>query len=94
MHWLAHDILVELDALALVHGSSPVVGWVTASIGVACAIPQHDDSPSLLMKRADQALYMRKDRQGRHGVTVAEPDADLATELKVEAAPISPATLS
>ncbi|MCT0224921.1 GGDEF domain-containing protein [Synechococcus sp. CS-1328] len=90
---MAHDILAALDALALVHGSSPVVGWITASIGVACAIPQHDDSPSLLMERADQALYIRKDRQGRHGVTVAEPDVDLATELEVEAAPISPVTL-
>ncbi|CAK6687172.1 hypothetical protein IFHNHDMJ_00146 [Synechococcus sp. CBW1107] len=81
---LAHDILATLDAMALVHGSSPVVGWVTASIGVACAIPQRDESASLLMERADQALYVRKGRLGRHGVTVAEPSADVSVKLKTE----------
>ena len=77
---MAHEILAALDAMALDHGSSPVVGWVTVSIGVASIIPQRDASASLLIERADRALYFRKDRQGRHGVTVAEADVDLAAE--------------
>ena len=36
------------------------------------------------MERADQALYVRKGRLGRHGVTVAEPSADVYVELKTE----------
>jgi diguanylate cyclase (GGDEF)-like protein len=70
---LAQEIVSALDAAAIQHGSSPVANWVTASIGVASAIPQREGSERQLVERADRALYSRKRDHGRHGVTAADP---------------------
>ena len=70
---LAQEIVTALDSAALQHGSSPVADWVTASIGVASAIPQPESSERQLVERADRALYSRKRDHGRHGVTAADP---------------------
>lgn len=48
------------------HAGKEIV--VTASFGVACA-PQHGKGPEELLKRADEALYLSKER-GRDQVTV------------------------
>jgi two-component system cell cycle response regulator len=40
--------------------------WVTASVGLA-TLERSDDSPGVLLKRADQALYAAK-RDGRNRV--------------------------
>ena len=70
---LAQEIVAALDAASLEHGSSPVADWVTASIGVASAIPQPEHTGRQLVERADRALYSRKRDHGRHGVTAADP---------------------
>jgi diguanylate cyclase (GGDEF)-like protein len=70
---LAEVIIKALDSACIDHESSPVASWVTASIGVASAIPQQGTSQRQLMEKADQALYHRKRNLGRHGVTAADP---------------------
>lgn len=70
---LAQDIINSLDTACIDHESSPIVGWVTASIGVASAIPQLETTQRQLMEKADRALYHRKRNLGRHGVTAADP---------------------
>jgi diguanylate cyclase (GGDEF)-like protein len=72
---LAQDIINALDSDCIEHESSPVAGWVTASIGVASAIPQQETTQLQLMEKADRALYHRKRNLGRHGVTAADPVA-------------------
>jgi diguanylate cyclase (GGDEF)-like protein len=69
---LAEVIINALDSACIDHESSPVASWVTASIGVASAIPQQGTSQRQLMEKADQALYHRKRNLGRHGVTAAD----------------------
>jgi diguanylate cyclase (GGDEF)-like protein len=69
---LAEAIIKALDSACINHESSPVASWVTASIGVASAIPQQEDSERQLMEKADRALYHRKSNLGRHGVTAAD----------------------
>jgi PleD family two-component response regulator len=44
----------------------PQVGLISASIGVA-TFPQHADDPDILLKRADEALYVAK-QAGRNQV--------------------------
>ena len=68
---LAREIIRAIDALAIEHAASPVVGWVTASIGVASCTPSGSLLPDGLKERADKALYARK-QQGRHGVCLAD----------------------
>ncbi len=69
---LAEVIINALDSACIDHESSPVASWVTASIGVASAIPQQGTSQRQLMEKADQALYHRKRNLGRHGVTAGD----------------------
>ena len=69
---LAEVIINALDSACIDHESSPVASWITASIGVASAIPQQGTSQRQLMEKADQALYHRKRNLGRHGVTAAD----------------------
>jgi diguanylate cyclase (GGDEF)-like protein len=69
---LAREIIQAIDALAIEHAASPVVGWVTASIGVASCTPSGSLLPEGLKERADKALYARKQQQGRHGVCLAD----------------------
>lgn len=69
----ALEIIATIDQLAIAHPNSPVAGWVTASIGVAGGVPLPELSFSMLMQRADDALYQRKRRMGRHGVCLAAP---------------------
>ena len=68
---VANGIVRAIDALTIEHLSSPVADRVTASIGVACCVPSEGLLPSGLMELADGALYRRKKRQGRHGVSLA-----------------------
>ncbi len=69
---LAQGIIQAIDALAIEHVASPVLGWVTASIGVASCTPSASLVPEALKEQADKALYRRKQQQGRHGFCLAE----------------------
>jgi diguanylate cyclase (GGDEF)-like protein len=72
---LAQQILQAIDALAIEHSDSPVTNRVTASIGVASCRPRAQNDAATLIKQADDALYERKKRWGRHGVSVARSEA-------------------
>lgn len=52
-------------------------GHISVSIGVASAMPTLVSGPQELQLRADQALYRRKQHEGRNGVSVAPTPAPL-----------------
>ncbi|MFX4481914.1 diguanylate cyclase, partial [Acinetobacter baumannii] len=53
----------------------PDVGRISASIGVA-TFPQHADDPDILLKRADEALYVAK-QSGRNQVKTSTASTGL-----------------
>lgn len=61
---VAERIRGALKTLKLPHASSPVVPYVTVSIGIACQVPRNNNSAALLLAAADEALYEVK-QQGR-----------------------------
>ena len=69
---VARGIVRAIDRLAIEHAGSAVAAWVTVSIGVASCTPSSQGNPTDLMERADGALYVRKKRQGRHGICLAD----------------------
>ncbi len=66
---IAERVRENIVQLGIPHVGSRL-GRVTASVGIAAAIPQVDAEPSALLERADAALYSAKER-GRNRV-VAE----------------------
>lgn len=69
---LAASICKAVEAMSLRHELSPY-GHVTVSIGVASQIPEDQDVPAALLRRADEALYVAKE-QGRNRAISATPD--------------------
>jgi diguanylate cyclase (GGDEF)-like protein len=68
---LAEAILAALRTKGHRHQLAPS-GIVTASIGIAAAVPGEVETPELLLRYADQALYEAK-RRGRDQVILFEP---------------------
>lgn len=66
---MARKVVQAVADLALPHASSPL-GRISVSVGVACCVPGVDDTPEVLLQRADTALYQAKAR-GRDGVVLA-----------------------
>ncbi|MGB8699371.1 MAG: diguanylate cyclase [Thermosynechococcaceae cyanobacterium] len=58
------DIIAQLQ---IPHDRSPIHPYITLSMGVACAIPSHERSPTSLLDQADQFLYLAK-RGGRNQI--------------------------
>lgn len=65
---MAWNVCKALEALALPHQTS-LFGCVTISVGVAAMVPAKGDTPDILVKCADQALYLAK-AQGRNRVVL------------------------
>lgn len=61
---MAWKICKALEALALPHETS-IFDYVTISAGVAAMVPGNGDTPDILVRRADEALYLAKE-QGRN----------------------------
>jgi diguanylate cyclase (GGDEF)-like protein len=69
---LAQDIIQRFTEIKIPHRGSPLVAWVTLSIGV-CAIPPSPLYRSeILLEQADRALYAAK-ANGRNGYALT-PD--------------------
>ena len=68
---VAHQIQHAIQALALPHEGAPF-GIVTVSFGVATVVPQRDQAPEELVRRADLAMYRAK-QGGRNRIELA-PD--------------------
>ncbi|MDX7950561.1 diguanylate cyclase [Lichenihabitans sp. Uapishka_5] len=59
-----------IEALGIVHNSSPIANHVTASVGVMTTLCEGATQASDLLRRVDVALYSAK-RQGRNTTAVA-----------------------
>ena len=61
---VAETLRTGIQALAIRHPNSGISRWVTASLGIASAVPTANITASDLVHEADQALYCAK-KQGR-----------------------------
>ncbi|MES2298720.1 MAG: diguanylate cyclase [Pseudomonadota bacterium] len=72
---LAENIRRSLAVLRLPHARS-LVGFVTASIGVAVVVPHESMTPDTLVRMADQAMYRAKAGGRNQVVMAADETAD------------------
>jgi diguanylate cyclase (GGDEF)-like protein len=70
--YIAEKIRQTLEKRAIAHSKSSVAPFVTLSLGVATVVPNDKGTPELLIKCADDALYLAKS-SGRNRVMVWEP---------------------
>ncbi len=68
---VAERIRAEVEDLVIPHANSEVGPWVTLSLGVASVTPNAETQSSILISRADQALYSAKG-SGRNRVCLME----------------------
>jgi two-component system cell cycle response regulator len=81
-HCNIYDAMKKAEAIrAMIEMSKPSDLEVTASIGVASLIEQHDEDFDKLYKAADNAVYHSKEN-GRNQVT-ADAESIEASELKL-----------
>ena len=60
---IAEDLRSAVAGLAIEHAASPICGYVTISIGIACLRPDHSGlTTAALVREADRNLYLAKDR--------------------------------
>ena len=76
---IAETIRTSIKALQIPHKSSLADSVVTVSLGVATTIPTAKYMPEMLLKAADDALYLAKNR-GRDAVAVYEHSTALSSE--------------
>ena len=72
---IAERLRTGIESAAMMHPTSPIAAWVTASIGVCVLRPQPGESPARLVAGADRALYAAK-AGGRNRVECWRAGAD------------------
>lgn len=70
---VANNIQSNISELKIPHANSTVSSQVTISMGIASLTPQDHLDPTLLLKRADNALFEAK-KQGRNRITVHQSE--------------------
>ncbi|MDY7016120.1 MAG: diguanylate cyclase, partial [Cyanobacteriota bacterium] len=68
---VSQNALERIRQLNIPHPQSLVSDRITASLGVAAAIPQPGESPDFLLEAADRALYQAKS-EGRDRVVASQ----------------------
>ncbi|HEY9810304.1 MAG TPA: PleD family two-component system response regulator [Halomicronema sp.] len=77
---VARNIQFEIQKLKIAHAHSSVSEYITLSLGISAKIPDSQQSPEVLIKESDNALYRAKDN-GRNCFCVYLDDvANLNTE--------------
>ena len=76
---IAESLRTSVKALQIPHEGSLVNSTLTLSLGVATTIPNAEHTPKMLLKAADDALYLAKHR-GRDTVAVYEHAITLSSE--------------
>jgi diguanylate cyclase (GGDEF)-like protein len=66
---VAERIRRAVEALGIVHSTSPIAGYVTISLGSACSLCDEQITGKKIIETADRALYEAK-RAGRNRVVV------------------------
>jgi diguanylate cyclase (GGDEF)-like protein len=64
---VAERMQAAISQIQISHDHSPIHPYITLSIGVACAVPSHNQSSSSLLERADRLLYLAK-HEGRNQI--------------------------
>ncbi|QJE02658.1 diguanylate cyclase [Massilia forsythiae] len=57
---VARRLMAELERLAIAHAASPTAARLTASMGIACMVPDEHSRPADLVQVADALLYQAK----------------------------------
>jgi diguanylate cyclase (GGDEF)-like protein/PAS domain S-box-containing protein len=83
--YVAEHIVQMIREQAIQHLASPA-GMVTASVGVACLVPQPGHEPAELIELADAALYSAK-QSGRNTVRLAVRENAAAVSAETLATP-------
>jgi len=68
---IAKRIKKNIDLLKIEHKSSPVLPYVTVSIGGITTVPKDTDGYSKILEKADEALYEAK-KNGRNQIVIKE----------------------
>ncbi|HUR19617.1 MAG TPA: diguanylate cyclase [Vicinamibacterales bacterium] len=79
----AEDIIEAVRGLGIAHAKSTVAPVLTVSVGVACVVPAESRSCERLLRLADQALYVAKNR-GRNRAHMLEAELELAVEFELD----------
>ncbi|MCT7948958.1 PleD family two-component system response regulator [Ancylothrix sp. C2] len=58
--YVAENIRIQIEALAIPHATSTVRDRVTLSLGVTSLIPESENEPAMILSLADKALYQAK----------------------------------
>lgn len=69
---VAEDIRLAVRSRRIPHAGSAVESFVTMSLGAASYLPNPSQTPELLIRKADEALYQAK-HQGRDRIVAATP---------------------
>ncbi len=73
---IAEQIRISIEELRLPHNASHIKDIVTASFGVTTIVPKQDQTPNILVKQADKALYKAKS-MGRNKVVRFETESNI-----------------
>lgn len=76
---VAENIRRAVEKMGIAHSKSSIASCVTLSLGVATVIPDDQGTPELLIKKADNALYLAK-ASGRNRVVVENCPKDAQPE--------------
>lgn len=57
---VAERMQSAISQIRIPHDHSPIHPYITLSMGIACTVPSHEQSPSNLLDQADRLLYLAK----------------------------------